>query len=135
MKLVLIIIIRHFITILDRLHVDPPAGDILEMTWDHKLAAKSQEWADNCELAYDPKGCTFSYDSVGQDIYASFHSEEVLRNAITSWGEEKKYYNYDNNSCTPGQICGHYTQVSDINYNIFSPEFYLLKIAHISFIF
>lgn len=37
------------------------------------------------------------------------------RNAIEAWGEEKKYYNYDDRSCASGQICDNYKHVSDLN--------------------
>ena len=31
--------------------------------------------------------------------------------AVTSWNNEKDYYNYDTNVCQTGKVCGHYTQV------------------------
>lgn len=31
--------------------------------------------------------------------------------AVDSWGSEKPDYNYQKNSCTPGKMCGHYTQM------------------------
>jgi len=30
---------------------------------------------------------------------------------VDSWGSEKANYDYENNSCTPGKMCGHYTQM------------------------
>jgi pathogenesis-related protein 1 len=30
---------------------------------------------------------------------------------VDSWGSEKLNYDYANNSCRPGKICGHYTQM------------------------
>jgi len=30
---------------------------------------------------------------------------------VDSWGSEKADYDYANNSCTPGKMCGHYTQM------------------------
>lgn len=31
--------------------------------------------------------------------------------AVDSWGSEKRNYNYQENSCTTGKMCGHYTQM------------------------
>jgi hypothetical protein len=30
---------------------------------------------------------------------------------VDAWGNEKKDYDYANNSCQSGAVCGHYTQV------------------------
>jgi pathogenesis-related protein 1 len=30
---------------------------------------------------------------------------------VDSWGSEKADYDYANNSCAPGKMCGHYTQM------------------------
>jgi hypothetical protein len=30
---------------------------------------------------------------------------------VDAWGSEKLDYDYANNSCTPGKMCGHYTQM------------------------
>lgn len=31
--------------------------------------------------------------------------------AVDSWDNEKNYYNYGSNTCSPSKFCGHYTQV------------------------
>ncbi|XP_012072761.2 pathogenesis-related protein 1 [Jatropha curcas] len=31
--------------------------------------------------------------------------------AVKMWVDEKTYYDYNSNSCAPGRVCGHYTQV------------------------
>ncbi|KAI3435045.1 SCP domain-containing protein [Psidium guajava] len=31
--------------------------------------------------------------------------------AVNMWVGEKPYYSYNSNSCAPGKVCGHYTQV------------------------
>ena len=30
---------------------------------------------------------------------------------VDSWGSEKAFYNYKKNTCKPGEMCGHYTQM------------------------
>lgn len=100
-------------TILDRLAVEnPTAANMLRMIWDGELADKAQAWADNCEFAYDPKHYTAKYNSVGQNLYASDQLEDILQNATATWAKEREYYTYDS-PCAAGQICGHYTQVSN----------------------
>ncbi|KAJ5764043.1 hypothetical protein N7533_002724 [Penicillium manginii] len=82
---------------------NPPAADMLEMTWDDELADKAQGWADNCEFAYDPKHYTAKYDSVGQNLYSSDELVDIFQNATATWAEEKDYYIYDY-PCPAGQV-------------------------------
>ncbi|XP_021724782.1 cysteine-rich venom protein-like [Chenopodium quinoa] len=35
----------------------------------------------------------------------------MAKDAIATWVAEKQWYNYDNNNCSSGYVCGHYTQV------------------------
>jgi hypothetical protein len=121
---------RSFLIIkIDRLAVNnPPAADMLEMTWDDELADKAQGWADNCEFAYDPKHYTAKYDSVGQNLYSSDELVDIFQNATATWAEEKDYYIYDY-PCPAGQVCNHYTQVCH-KCQPFSPEFPLPKLTH-----
>jgi len=47
----------------------------------------------------------------GENLYASYGQVSTPQDVVTSWVSEDAYYNYANNSCQPGQECGHYTQV------------------------
>jgi pathogenesis-related protein 1 len=47
----------------------------------------------------------------GENIYASSGAISDFKGAVGEWVAEKKFYKRANNSCTSGQMCGHYTQV------------------------
>lgn len=77
------------------------------LTWDDKVAAYAQNYANqriiDCNLVHSegPYGENLAWG--GGDLSAI--------DAAKMWVDEKPYYDYDSNSCTPGQMCGHYTQV------------------------
>lgn len=110
---------RILLIIPDRREVNPPATDMLEMTWDDELADEAQKWADNCEFAYNPKHNTHSYDYFGQNLYSSNQLEDIVLSAMDSWcTKEREIYYRDQSeleggySCIEDTSCRHYTQVS-----------------------
>ncbi|XP_021300256.1 basic form of pathogenesis-related protein 1-like [Herrania umbratica] len=76
------------------------------MTWDAKVAAYAQDYANkrvaDCGLVHSdgPYG-----ENLAEASYALTGAE-----AVQMWVDEKPYYNYDANICVGGQ-CLHYTQV------------------------
>jgi pathogenesis-related protein 1 len=87
------------------------------LTWSNDLAVSAQQWAD--QLAQN--GCKMKHSTTinGENIYwagAAYRSDgtssaqEVTdQNVVDAWGNEVKYYDYENNTCH--SVCGHYTQV------------------------
>lgn len=49
----------------------------------------------------------------GENLYWGYNTAmpPSAKDAVASWVGEKKDYNYQTNSCNPGKVCGHYTQV------------------------
>ncbi|NOS95644.1 MAG: SCP-like extracellular, partial [Methylotenera sp.] len=43
----------------------------------------------------------------GRKALQKVSSEQV----VNDWGSEKADYDYANNQCAPGKMCGHYTQI------------------------
>ena len=88
-----------------------------ELTWSDKLADVAQDWADTLK----EEGCGFyhSRNDYGENLFMSSplirsdgHREVVdvsPEDAVDSWGDEVRDYNYADNSCSG--VCGHYTQV------------------------
>ena len=88
-----------------------------DLTWSDKLADAAQDWADTLK----EEGCGFyhSRNGYGENLFMSSavirsdgHREVVdvsPEDAVDSWGDEIKDYNYADNSCSG--VCGHYTQV------------------------
>lgn len=88
-----------------------------DLKWSDKLADVAQDWADTLKK----EGCGFyhSGNGYGENLFMSsalMYSDgrrELVnvtpKDAVDSWGNEVKDYNYADNSCSG--VCGHYTQV------------------------
>ncbi|HKO50598.1 MAG TPA: CAP domain-containing protein [Polyangiaceae bacterium] len=87
-----------------RANVNPvPATPLPIMSWDTKVAAAAQAWADQCNFSHYTAG-------YGQNLYASAGGGPPSPTAVvTSWVSEVAEYNYSSNACSG--TCGHYTQV------------------------
>ncbi|MDO8704662.1 MAG: CAP domain-containing protein [Sulfuricaulis sp.] len=98
------------------------AGVPEKLTYSPALAATAQAWADNLKRA---SHCRMRHSKpdgqYGENLYwasaltwSNGHRE--LQNVspervVDSWGSEEANYDYAKNRCTPGKMCGHYTQV------------------------
>jgi pathogenesis-related protein 1 len=98
------------------------AGVMEQLSYSPKLAVSAQAWADNlkqtnrCQMRHSkPDG------KYGENLYWGSavnwsDGRKELQNVtpqkvVDSWASEKADYDYTNNSCTPGKMCGHYTQM------------------------
>jgi len=89
------------------------------LRWSAELERMSARWADRLAS----RGCRMQINDVagiGQNIfYASALVSDGRRqlNPVTptfvvdAWAAESADYSYQDNTCRPGRICGHYTQV------------------------
>ena len=92
------------------------------LTYSHKLAVSAQEWANHlkqnnhCRMQHsNPDG------QYGENLYWASAVEwsdgrrdlqkVSPKKVVDDWGSERADYDYKNNSCAKGKICGHYTQV------------------------
>ena len=104
----------------------------VSLTWSDSLAGYAQQWVDhlaktrNCAMIHRP-----NYDNEveskrflqvnGENLF--WASAEVFENGtqklqhftakevVKAWAVEENYYDYQSNSCEPGQQCGHFTQM------------------------
>jgi uncharacterized protein YkwD len=85
-----------------------PEPALEPLCWSESVAAVAQAWADNCTWQHNP-GRGF----LGENIFGG--SGNWLSNgavsAVELWAAETAYYDYASNSCQPGEMCGHYTQI------------------------
>ena len=78
-----------------------------QLTWDDRLAAFAQQYANkrigDCNLVHSggPYGENLAWGS--PDLSGV--------NAVKMWVNEKADYDYKSNTCAAGKVCGHYTQV------------------------
>ncbi|MBU1426796.1 MAG: SCP-like extracellular [Gammaproteobacteria bacterium] len=87
-----------------------------------KLAASAQEWANHlkqsnhCHMRHSkPDGKYGENLFWASAIEWSDGKREVQKlspdKVVDDWGSERADYDYKNNSCASGKICGHYTQL------------------------
>ncbi|XP_067856129.1 glioma pathogenesis-related protein 1-like [Heptranchias perlo] len=97
-----------------RSRVNPPASNMLYMSWDRILAKAALEWSKNCKFEHNsalkvPGKLHPVFTPVGENIYVTTGSTLKVNSAITSWYNEVNAYAYDSRRCTG--VCGHYTQL------------------------
>jgi pathogenesis-related protein 1 len=87
------------------------------MTWDPQLAGIAQAWVDRCVDSNGDGLIEHNADRskgyptyVGENIYASSGTANGP-DAVSSWVDEGKDYDYASDTCAAGKVCGHYTQV------------------------
>ncbi|XP_028794395.1 basic form of pathogenesis-related protein 1-like [Neltuma alba] len=78
------------------------------IAWDETVAAFARNYANqrkaDCRLVHSGGGGKY-----GENL-ASSSADLTGTDAMKLWVAEKKYYDYNSNSCVGG-VCGHYTQV------------------------
>ena len=92
-----------------RASVEPaPDFALPQLVWNASLASTAQQWADACNYSHNP-----DRGAVGENIALIYSNSDVstVDIAVSLWGDESVNYDYDSNSCTSGEICGHYTQI------------------------
>lgn len=93
-----------------------------KLSYSPELEVSAQAWADNlkhtnhCQMRHSsPEG------KYGENLFWASammwtdgrrELEKVpSEKPVDSWGSEIHDYNYEKNSCKPGRMCGHYTQM------------------------
>ncbi|XP_072341023.1 glioma pathogenesis-related protein 1-like isoform X2 [Scyliorhinus torazame] len=97
-----------------RSKVNPPASNMLYMSWDRILANVALGWSKNCRFEHNKdlkvRGKLHPvFPVVGENIYVTEGSSLNVTMAIENWHNEVKYYDYVSRRCT--NVCGHYTQL------------------------
>jgi pathogenesis-related protein 1 len=100
-------------------------ANLVNLVWNQKLQALSQNWADKLKTV---QNCSMTHRSsqervldgkpVGENLYwasSSRGGSSFIANGnqvLKGWGtDEKPYYNFSTKKCSSGAQCGHYTQV------------------------
>ncbi|MCO5610503.1 hypothetical protein L7F22_067698 [Adiantum nelumboides] len=79
------------------------------MVWSDKVAQFAESWASQRKAS----GCGLQHSNgpYGENIFWGSGGSYGPAECVAAWVSEKDYYNYGANSCSPGQQCGHYTQI------------------------
>jgi len=80
------------------------------LTWSDEMAELADDWARTLKK----KGCQMSHrpnNNYGENIFWGTVGHYTAADAVDAWASEKADYDYASNSCNPGKVCGHYTQI------------------------
>jgi pathogenesis-related protein 1 len=104
------------------------APSMQTLAWDENLASSALELASRCELTNRPSsermnvpGWVGMYlgelvaGGTGGTLADATNPVKVSANleaGLNSWWAEKNDYDYAANTCAPGKVCGHYTQLA-----------------------
>lgn len=84
------------------------AETLPDVSWDSGLATVAQGWAEGCVFEHS------SDNDYGENL-ALFSPRDVdaalATEVVELWESEVADYNYADNRCAAGRVCGHYTQV------------------------
>ena len=80
--------------------------DIFQV-WDENLVKLAQKHADECVFEHSDE----AFPAVGENLAATSSKSKDYVGLVQGWYDEVADYNYNDNSCAPGKVCGHYTQV------------------------
>jgi len=97
-----------------RANVRPVALDMTNLTWHEDLAELAVNYSRECIYAHNDDRAVDDFHTVGENVYAQSKTESpelAMKEAIDTWNDEVKDYDYHSLTCRPGAICGHYTQV------------------------
>lgn len=80
------------------------------LEWSADLATYALRYA---EKQRDHHNCAMvhSRGQYGENLFWGSGKKYTLSDAVRSWAKEAKDYDADTNKCSPGKVCGHYTQV------------------------
>lgn len=97
--------VRRLHNCMRRTAVPRPSPPLADLQWNATVAASAQSWANQCNFSH-PGGHGYGENLAwGSGSYANTSVLTML------WINEHPYYNYPNNGCAAGQVCGHYTQI------------------------
>jgi pathogenesis-related protein 1 len=81
-----------------------PALPALE--WSAEATKTAEAWAANCSFAHNPNRGAF-----GENLAAATPGSWKTADVVKDWNSEAAHYNPSKNTCAPGKVCGHYTQL------------------------
>lgn len=84
--------------------------DVAPLQWSSELEATARRYG---EKQRDEHQCAMvhSRGPYGENLFWGYGKRYTPTDAVRSWEDERKDYHYESNSCTPGKVCGHYTQL------------------------
>ena len=85
--------------------------DVPALTWDDRLAAFAQEWANQIAVKGVMPPQHRPQNSNGENFFWGTGGGFEPKDAVERWESEVKNYNRTTNTCAPGKRCVHFTQL------------------------
>lgn len=90
---------------------DPaPDPDLDSMVWNTQLEDLARSHAEQCIWEHNADRSDGFSEYIGENLFAATYEATAIQ-AVNSWAEEVDFYDYTENSCDDGEMCGHYTQI------------------------
>lgn len=86
------------------------AVGVPDLQWSDDLAGVAQRWADTLR----GENCTMRHSQqhgIGENLHWRSGGRDTPTSAIAGWLAEKQFFDPTTNTCAPGKVCGHYTQM------------------------
>lgn len=83
-----------------------PSPALTPVTWDTAAENTAKAYAAQCEFKHNA-----NRGNLGENLYAATTTTMPTRDVVKGWSDESADYNYANNTCPQGKMCGHYTQI------------------------
>ncbi len=86
------------------------AAGVPPLQWSADLAASAARWAETLR----GRGCAMRHSGqagVGENLAWAGGQRMTPGQVVGMWVGERRDYNAARNTCAPGAVCGHYTQV------------------------
>ncbi|KAK7809895.1 hypothetical protein U0070_000281, partial [Myodes glareolus] len=94
-----------------RRHVSPPGCDLLEMQWNSDAQKNAQAWANLCTLQHSPQDSrTIPNLGCGENLFMASYPASWSE-AIQSWYDESRNFNFGIGPNPSNAVVGHYTQL------------------------
>jgi len=94
----------------DRVRADAiptPSPALPQMQWSAEVEAVAAQWAAHCVYEHNA-----GRGNLGENIAASSPGYwPSITGVVQAWASEAPDYDYASNTCAPGKVCGHYTQL------------------------
>lgn len=86
---------------------------VVSLSWSSSLAKDAQSWTNSLSQTCIPSHAnSVIRKGKGENIWAGYgYDMWNISEMITDWVAEKQTYRHETNTCAPGAMCGHYTQV------------------------
>lgn len=83
-----------------------PKPALPPLEWSAEATKTAEAWVAKCTFEHNPKRGSF-----GENLAAATPGAWKTPEVVKDWNSEAAHYNLGKNTCAPGKVCGHYTQL------------------------